>query len=87
MPEYKSACEQFIKTIREHNKSVLLIFPDHLAPDHSIIEAEIYDFWKHIDVDSMSIPMTPNQMDHLHFTRYSLFKLAVQIDNWIIKKI
>jgi hypothetical protein len=87
MTEYKSACEQFIKTIREHNKSVLLIFPDYLAPDHSSIEAEIYDFWKHIDVDSMSIPMMPNQLDHLHFTRYSLFKLAVQIDNWIIKKI
>jgi len=87
MTEYKSACEQFIKTIREHNKSVLLIFPDYLAPDHSSIEAEIYDFWKHIDVDSISIPMMPNQLDHLHFTRYSLFKLAVQIDNWIIKKI
>jgi len=81
--EYKILCEQYIKDAHTNNKSLLLISPKNLSVNATDTEVEIYNFWRNVDIDTIHIQLT-SPLDHSHFNRYSLSKIASQIDDRIL---
>lgn len=86
LAEYKATCNSYVMNAYEQGKSLLLVSPEKLSTNATDKEIEIYNFWNNLDIETLTILLS-SPLDHNHFNRYELSKLAVRIDDWVKNKL